>query len=146
VVLPRQGFGGRFVSYRHYLPELARKPQAARQVAPELVAELGEPFGRLWGLLAASHGELEGARVLARVLGAVVDHGEEAVTGALAGAMAGGRLDLRALAHLRPPDPPPTKIEIPEALRGYTVEAASAADYDDLLLAVGDLPQAVAHE
>ena len=31
---PRQGFGGRRVSYRHYLGELSRKPQALRQVAP----------------------------------------------------------------------------------------------------------------
>jgi hypothetical protein len=153
VIRPRQGFGGRSVAYRHYLPELARKPQAVRQVAPELVAELGEPFGRLWGLLAASHGDLEGARVLARVLGAVVDHGEEAVAGALVVAMAGDRLDLGALSRLRPPDPAPLEIEIPEALRGYTVEAACAADYDALLagvgdrsLAVGDHPLAVAHE
>ena len=46
---PRQRFGGRRVSYRHYLGELSRKPQALRQVAPELLAELGEPYGRLWG-------------------------------------------------------------------------------------------------
>jgi len=146
VIRPRQGFGGRSVAYRHYLPELARKPQAVRQVAPELVAELGEPFGRLWGLLVTSHGELEGARVLARVLGAVVDHGEEAVAGALVGAMAGDRLDLGALARLRPPDPPPREIEIPEALRGYTIESACAADYDALLATVEDLSLAVAHE
>jgi len=36
------------VRYRHYLPELAKKPQAVHQVAPELVAEL---FSRLWDLL-----------------------------------------------------------------------------------------------
>ena len=41
----RQRFGGRRVSYRHYLGELSRKPQAVRQVAPELLAELGEPSG-----------------------------------------------------------------------------------------------------
>ena len=46
-VVPRQRRGGKRISYRHYLPELARKPQAVRQVAPELVAELGEPYGRL---------------------------------------------------------------------------------------------------
>ena len=50
-VVPRQRRGGRRVQYRHYLPELARKPQAVRQVAPELVEELGEPYGRLWSLL-----------------------------------------------------------------------------------------------
>ena len=46
----RQRFGDRRVSYRHYLGELSRKPQAVRQVAPELLAELGEPYGRLWTL------------------------------------------------------------------------------------------------
>ncbi len=44
VVHRRQRFGGRSVDYRHYLPELARKPQAVRQVAPELMRDLGEPF------------------------------------------------------------------------------------------------------
>ena len=38
---PRQRFGGRRVSYRHYLGELSRKPQALRQVAPELLAGAG---------------------------------------------------------------------------------------------------------
>jgi hypothetical protein len=45
---PRVGFGRRRVGYRHYLPELAHKPQAVRQVAPELLAELGEPWNSLW--------------------------------------------------------------------------------------------------
>ena len=43
VIHPRERFGGRRIRYQHYLSELARKPQAVRQVAPELVAELGEP-------------------------------------------------------------------------------------------------------
>ena len=53
---PRQRFGGRRVSYRHYLGELSRKPQAVRQVAPELLAELGEPYGRLWAQLEDERG------------------------------------------------------------------------------------------
>ncbi|MDE2894186.1 MAG: hypothetical protein OXN87_02160 [Chloroflexota bacterium] len=44
---PRVRFGGRRVRYRHYLAELSRKPQAVRQVDPELMSELGEPFARL---------------------------------------------------------------------------------------------------
>ena len=63
-VVPRQRRGGRRVQYRHYLPELARKPQAVRQVAPELVAELGEPYCRLWSLLESRYGPQEAARVL----------------------------------------------------------------------------------
>jgi hypothetical protein len=40
----RHRFGQRVVDYRHYLPELAKKPQALRQVAPDLIRDLGEPF------------------------------------------------------------------------------------------------------
>jgi transposase len=139
VVHPRQRFGGRRVCYRHYLPELARKPQAVRQVAPELVAELGEPYGRLWSLLATTHGELEGARVLARVLGAVVDHGESAVARAAETALDAGVPDLRALVALRPAEPPPPRVHVPERLAAFTVEAARARDYDALLLAAGEV-------
>ena len=78
-LVPRQRRGGKCIQYQHYLPELARKPQAVRQVAPELVAELGEPYGKLWSLLEGRYGGHEAARVLSRVLGAVVDHGSQAV-------------------------------------------------------------------
>jgi transposase len=42
---PRQPFGGKSIRYRHYLPELARKPQAVRQVAVGAVvaASGGQP-------------------------------------------------------------------------------------------------------
>ncbi len=49
VTHPRARFGTRQVRYRHYLPELSRKPHAVRQVAPELSAELGAPWSGLWG-------------------------------------------------------------------------------------------------
>jgi hypothetical protein len=39
VTHPRQRSGTRRVRYRDYLPELAHKPKAVRQVAPELAAE-----------------------------------------------------------------------------------------------------------
>ena len=41
--------------------ELARKPQAVRQVAPELVADLGEPLERLWQLLLPEQGAHAGS-------------------------------------------------------------------------------------
>jgi hypothetical protein len=63
-VIPRQRRGGKQIRYRHYLPELAKKPQAVRQVAAELVMELGEPYGRLWSLLVGRYGDREAARVL----------------------------------------------------------------------------------
>ena len=130
-VMPRQRRGGKRISYRHYLPELARKPQAVRQVAPELVAELGEPYGRLWSLLVGRYGAREAARVLSRVLGAVVDHGSETVGEALEAALEVGRYDLLAMAgRLQKAD---TVVEVPTALQSYEIEAGSPADYDILL-------------
>lgn len=126
--------GTRSVRYRHYLPELARKPQAVRQVAPELVAELGEPFGQLWQLLVATHGGLEAGRTLARLLGAIGAHGEEQVRSCLqrvieqaepAGALAGSD------------EPLLREVKVPDALRFYTVEAGRAADYDWMLTTGG---------
>lgn len=130
---PRQRFGGRSVRYRHYLSELARKPQAVRQVAPELVAELGEPYGQLWALLLETHSELDAARTLARVLGAVCEQGEEAVQVALTKALTTQRVDLLALtpASLARPE----HNAVPSSLAGYEVPAGRAADYDHLLLA-----------
>jgi transposase len=37
---PRQYGGGKVIRYQHYLPELSRKPQAVRQVAPALLESL----------------------------------------------------------------------------------------------------------
>ena len=130
-VVPRQRRGGRRVQYRHYLPELARKPQAVRQVAPELVAELGEPYCRLWSLLESRYGPQEAARVLSRVLGVVVDHGSQAVAEALETAFQAGRCDLLALSSRL--QRTSMMVEVPVALQGYQIEAASPADYDVLL-------------
>lgn len=130
-VVPRQRRGGKRVQYRHYLPELARKPQAVRQVAPELVAELGEPYGKLWSLLESRYGPQEAARVLSRVLGAVVDHGSPAVAEALEVAFQAGRCDLLALsARLQKAA---VTVEVPVVLQGYQIEAGSPKDYDVLL-------------
>lgn len=130
-MVPRQRRGGKHIQYRHYLPELARKPQAVRQVAPELVAELGQPYGRLWSLLESRYGAKEAARVLSRVLGAIVDHGSPAVAGALEAAFRAGRCDLLALSsHLQEEL---VMVEVPAALQGYKVESTSPSDYDALL-------------
>jgi hypothetical protein len=130
-VVPKQRRGGKRIRYRHYLSELARKPQAVRQVAPELVAELGEPYGRLWSLMVGRYGSKEASRVLSRVLGAVVDHGSETVAEALEAALEAGRCDLLAMAgKIRQAE---TVVEVPAALRSYEIEAGSPADYDVLL-------------
>ena len=71
--------------------------------------------------------------MLARILGAVVDHGEAAVSTALRCALSEGRLDLLALSEkLHAPSSINTG-PVPEALRGYEVEASRASDYDWLL-------------
>ena len=132
VEFPRARRGRRTVRYRHYLRELAKKPQAVRQVAPELVAELGEPYGRLWELLVSCHGDREAARVLARIVGAIVDHGEAEVTAALSRAVTRERCDLLALSVGSLPATT-SCITVPPALAGYAVESARASDYDWLL-------------
>lgn len=133
---PKQRFGQKRICYRHYLPELAKKPQAVRQVAPELVAEMGEPFGKLWKILVDKYGPLDAARVFARVIGAVTDFGEESVREALEAAFFANRTDLLGLRIAAPAVP--KNVVIPEALAGYEIEAARAADFDRLLVGSRD--------
>jgi transposase len=141
VVRPRGRRGEQRIEYRDYLRSLSRKPQAVRQVAPELLAELGEPYRRLWGLLEQSHGPRQAARLLAGVLGAVHDHGEVAVTAALNEALAAGSFDregsgnLLALTRQLPALRVLTDSAVPARLRTVAVETGSAADYDQLLWA-----------
>jgi hypothetical protein len=134
VTHPRARFGTRQVRYRHYLPELSRKPHAVRQVAPELIAELGTPWSVLWGLLCGTHGELEAARVLARLLGAVCEHGEDRVRLALEAAINQHR---REASELAAAEPRIDNVAVPDALAAYVVEAGRASDYDHLLLSEG---------
>ena len=126
--------GRRRIKYRHYLPELAHKPQATRQVAPQLTEELGEPFGQLWEILVAKYGGREAGRVLSRLLGAIVEDGEATVKQALQRVLE---------SHQSPPLSSDEDVDgavlvervaVPEALRGYEVEAGSASDYDWLLM------------
>jgi len=132
---PKERKGTQKIRYRHYLTELARKPQAVRQVAPELIRELGEPYGRLWAMLVERYGTKEASRVLTRILGALVDHGEEAVADALEAALSDGRCDLLSLSgHIHNPTERPRAVEVPETLSGYRVESGKASDYDLLLL------------
>ncbi len=131
---PKERKGTQKVRYRHYLSELARKPKAVRQVAPELVRELGEPYGRLWEMLTDRYGAKEASRVLSRILGALVDHGEGPVAEALDAALSRGRHDLLSLAeHLDDRRERIGSVAVPEALSGHVVESANAEDYDRLL-------------
>jgi transposase len=129
VTIKKKRQGGRCVTYRHYLKELSRKPQAVRQVAPELLAELDPPYRRLWDALSDVHGELEAARVLAKILAVVETCDEERVAQWLEQAMEGRpfRTETEHTARL---------VEVPAALARYTVLAGCAADYDVLLAEV----------
>lgn len=121
--------GQRRILYSHYFEELSRKPQALRQVAPELLDELSPSYRRLWTMLEQQHGSLETARMFAKLLSVVVEHGHEDVAEALEEALSQGRFDLLGLVV----DPPLIENEVPEGLRGYHVESASAQDFDCLL-------------
>jgi len=130
---PRKRFGERSIDYRHYLRELARKPQAVRQVAAELVRDLGEPFDAAWRSLVDAHGPRQAARIFAKVLGHVETRGLAVVADTVQGALQGGEPLLLALA---PPAPPPPAIaceELPQSLRTVEVACGRAADYDTWL-------------
>lgn len=126
----RERPGCRRVRYSHYFEELSKKPQAVRQVAPELLEELGPPYRKLWRMLELRHGERETARLFAKLLSVVVDEGSEEVAQALEEALRAGRFDLLSLV----PERTVTSIEIPESLRAHEVESARAADFDVLLV------------
>jgi hypothetical protein len=132
-VYAKQPRGAKVITYRHYLPELARKPQALRQVAPDLLPELGEPYQTLWNILAKTHGEREAARVVAKLIAAIVAHGEGGVTTALTQVMQGEGADLHRVRERLEALPLPTRIAVPARLAGYEVEAGKASDYDFLL-------------
>lgn len=94
-----------------------------RQVAPELMAELGEPFQRLWALLSEKHGGKEAGRVMAKVLEVVEEHTPEAVGEAVRKALPAERVDLLGLAGLMR-EPEPQTVPVPDALKGFVIEKA----------------------
>jgi transposase len=132
---PRKRFGQRSIDYRHYLPELAKKPQAVRQVLPELLRDLGDPFPAVWAHFHAAHPAREAARLFAKVLGQIEAQGLVRVAAALAGALTTGAPVLLALT----PPPAPAALEaeeVPLALRDIDVSSGCAADYDGWLTEV----------
>lgn len=133
VVRPRAQLKGTEIRYRDFLPDLAKKPQALRQVAPELLEELGAPYGQLWELLSTTHGAHDAARTVARILSAITEHGEEPIRNALVAALETDRVSLLETTP-KPPPPDPEKVEVPASLAGYEVESGCAADYDVLLV------------
>jgi hypothetical protein len=129
----RKHFGGRSVDYRHYVRELARKPQAVRQVADELIRDLGEPFGSTWRRLVDEHGPKQGARVFAQVLRALEDHGHRHVVERLQRALVDDEPVLLALRAGAPTPEAPRSEWLPPHLKQVDVQSGRAADYDVLL-------------
>ncbi len=133
---PRLRCGQRSIDYRHYLAELARKPQAVRQVLPDLLRDLGAPFPAIWDQLHGAHGPREAARLFAKVLGQLDTHGAGVVVPALTRALATGTPLLLALTPV--PDRDGLAADaVPARLRDLEIPSGCAADYDGWLLAVG---------
>jgi len=131
LIQPRLRSGESSVQYLHYLHALSCKPQALRQVAPSLVAELGKPFDALWSLLSDRYGGKDAARRFKDVLKAIQASGLEQVR-------------LRLALCIDEPDPlqillgttdaglPPKSWFVPQPLQ-IDVPAPSLAAYDALL-------------
>jgi transposase len=130
VLHPRKRFGERSIDYRHYLTELARKPQAVRQVLPDLLRDLGAPFPAIWDQLHAAHGPREAARLFAKVLGQLETQGVDVAVPALTAALAIGTPLLLALTPARAAIGGIAPEAIPTSLRGIDVGSGCAADYD----------------
>jgi transposase len=122
-VVAKVARGGRLVQYRHYQRELARKPQAVRQVAPALVAQLGQPYGKMWEMLVGRYGEREAARVLSRLIGIMENSGEQALKQALQEILKASSVQ----------SPEGKTVAVPASLQQFTVESGSLKAFDTLL-------------
>ena len=122
--------GARVVSYLHYQKELARKPQAVRQVAPELIGELGEPYGSLWNQMCERYSERTASRVLAALIGLRSEHGDEQVRSQIENLLS--RPEAREETHSAP-----RQVNVPARLSSLEIESGVAADYDLLLVSGG---------
>jgi transposase len=127
---PRKRFGERSIDYRHYLTELARKPQAVRQVLPDLVRDLGAPFPAIWDQLHIAYGPREAARLFAKVLGQLETQGATVLVPALIAALATGTPLLLALTPARRSLDRLAPDAVPAPLRAIDVGSGCAADYD----------------
>jgi hypothetical protein len=130
---PRKRFGQRSIDYRHYLPELARKPQAVRQVLPDLLRDLGAPFSAVWTHLQRAHSPREAARLFAKVLEQLDRHGAAVVVPALEAALATGTPLLLALTASGTRAPAMVADGLPASLRELEIDSGRAADYDQWL-------------
>lgn len=104
-----------------------------RQVAAELVRDLGAPFDAAWRRLCDVHGPREGARVFAKVLGHVEERGLLQVAGQLQQALERDEPLLLALAA--PESPALVAMEkLPKSVQLIDIASGCAADYDAWLV------------
>jgi len=134
IVHPRRRFGQRSIDYRHYLPELARKPQAVRQVLPDLLRDLGAPFPAVWAHFVAAHPPREAARLFAKVLGQIEARGLAVVVARIESALAtGAPVLLTVTAEVAIAAGRLAADAVPASLREVDVTTGCAADYDGWL-------------
>jgi hypothetical protein len=129
ILHPRLRCGQRSIDDRHYLSELARKPQAVRQVLPELLRDLGDPFPAIWDQIHAAHGTRDAARLFAKVFWHLDTYGAVAVP-ALTTALVTGTPLLLAFTRVHPLPDRVALDAVPPRLRDIEVISGCAADYD----------------
>ena len=132
VIRRRVPKGQRDIDYAaHYLDELSRKPQAVRQVADTLMAQLGAPFPAWWQRLVDDEGARDAARKMARILRGIIELGRDECVRRVTHALETGEALATVLLVPVPSSSPPLSL-VPAAL-DIVVEASSVASFDALL-------------
>ncbi len=118
----------------HYLDVLATKPQAVRQVAGVLVAQLGGPFPEWWQRLLNDENPRDAARKMARILKGITDLGRDECERRVARAFEDGEAIATALLVVTSSKgPEPAAAMVPVRL-DVAVETSSVKGFDDLML------------
>ena len=121
----------------HYLAVLATKPQAVRQVADVLVAQLGGPFPAWWQRLLDDDNPRDAARKMARILRGIVDLGREECERRVARVFDNGEalsvvLMVESSTLTRPLSLVPSRFD-------FEIECTSVSHFDDLLMAAASV-------
>ena len=116
---------------------LATKPQAVRQVADVLVAQLGGPFPGWWQRLIDDDNPRDAARKMARILRGIVDLGRDECERRVARFFDNGEalsivLMVESSTLTRPLSLVPARFD-------FDIEGASIAHFDDLLTAASTI-------
>jgi len=126
--------GQRDIDYAaHYLAELAKKPQAVRQVADKLVAQLGGEFPSFWRRLVDDHGAKEASRQMARVLRGVIELGRDECERRVSAALSVGDAVATALLVSTAASPDVSSDFVVPASLDVFVASSSVAHFDALL-------------